>query len=125
LVRAQAPELAGEGDQKLVAAVRAAHPGDALVEDAAIEVTVDRRLDVATQIAVGVEETLLIHLDEVLEMVGQSAVEDRVLGTARAIDARTRSCGNRLHPEGRRRDRWRRACGRTTTTGLGRAARCR
>ena len=53
--RAQAPELAGEGDQKLVAAVRAAHPGDALVEDAAIEVTVDRRLDVATQIAVGVK----------------------------------------------------------------------
>ena len=99
MVRAQAPELAGEGDQKLVAAVRAAHPGDALVEDAAIEVTVDRRLDVATQIAVGVEETLLIHLDEVLEMVGQSAVEDRVLGTARAIDARTRSCGGRLHSE--------------------------
>ena len=35
--RAQAPELAGEGDQKLVPAVRAAHPGDALVEDAAVE----------------------------------------------------------------------------------------
>ena len=52
--RAQAPELAGEGDQELVPTVRTTHPGDALIEDAAIEIAVNRRLDAATQIAVSV-----------------------------------------------------------------------
>jgi len=56
----QAPELAREGDEELVPAIRAAHPSNALVEDAAIEVAVDCRLDAATQIAVGVKEALLI-----------------------------------------------------------------
>ena len=68
--RAEPPELAGEGDQKLVSALRAAHPGDTLVEDAAIEVAMDCRFDAAAQIAVGVAEAFLVHLDEVLEMVG-------------------------------------------------------
>ena len=67
---AQAPELAGEGDEELVPAIRAAHPGDALVEEAAIEVAVDCRLDAATQITVGVKEALLIDTEEVLEVVG-------------------------------------------------------
>jgi hypothetical protein len=35
--RAQASQLAGDYDEKLVPAIRAAHLGDALVEDAAIE----------------------------------------------------------------------------------------
>ncbi len=43
---------------------------------------VNRWLDAAPQVAVGVAEALLIHLDEALEVVGQSAVEDRALGTA-------------------------------------------
>jgi hypothetical protein len=57
-----------------VPALWAAQPGDALVKDAALEVAMDRRFNAATQVAVGVAEALLIHLDEVLEMVGQSAV---------------------------------------------------
>lgn len=63
-------------------AVRTAHPGATLVENAAVEIAVNRRLDATTQVAVGVAEALLIHLDEALEMVGQGAVEDRALGTA-------------------------------------------
>ncbi len=97
---AQAPELAREGDQELMPAVRAAHPGNTLVEDAAVEVAVYRRLDAAAQIAAGVEEALFIHLDEVLEVMGQSAVEDRALGTTWAIDLRARSCRDCLHPDG-------------------------
>jgi hypothetical protein len=46
--RAQTPKLAREGDEKLVTTVRAAHPGDTLVEDAAVEIAVDRRLDAAS-----------------------------------------------------------------------------
>ncbi len=97
-----------------MAAIRAAYPGDAVVEDAAVEVAMDRRFDAAAQVAMGVEEPLLIHPDEVLEMMGQSAVEDRALGTTWAIDLRARSCRDCLHPEGRRRNRLPRARGRTT-----------
>jgi hypothetical protein len=78
-------------------AVRAAHPGDALVEDAAVEVAVDRRLDAAAKVAVRVAETLLIHLDEVLVVQGQGPVKDRALGMTCAIGARARICGGRLH----------------------------
>jgi hypothetical protein len=41
--RAQAPKLAGEGEEKLGPALVAAHPGHALVEDTAIEIAVNRR----------------------------------------------------------------------------------
>jgi len=61
----------------------------------------DRRLDTAAQVAVAVAETLFIHPNETLEVVGKSPIEDRPLGTAGAIDTRARSCGYRLHPEGR------------------------
>jgi hypothetical protein len=80
-------------------AARAAHPGDALVEDAAVEVAVDRRLDTASQVAVGVTETLLIHLDDVLEVQGEGPVKDCVLGVVWAIDAGTRCGGEQLHSE--------------------------
>ncbi len=118
--RAQAPELAGEGDQELMPAVRAAHPGDALVEDAAVEVAVDRRLDAASQVAVGVPETLLIHLDEVLEVQGEGPVEDRALGMARSI-GRGHSMRRRPTPLLKSEDGigCQRACGRVTTTRLG------
>ena len=59
-----------------------------------------KRVDAATQIAMGVEEALFIHLDEALEVMGQSAVEDRVPGTTWAIDLRARSCRDCLHHDG-------------------------
>ena len=87
--------------QSSEAAVRAAYPGDALVEGAAVEVAMDRRLDVATQVAVSVAEALFVDVEETLEMVSEGPVQDGALGVASAIDTRARSCGDRLHPEGR------------------------
>ena len=104
--------------RKLVPAIRAAHPGDALVEDAAIEGAVDCRLDAATQIAVGGKEALLIDTEKVLEVMGEGPVEDRALGMAPAIDLSTRSRCDRLHSEERRRNRRPRACARATPTRL-------
>jgi hypothetical protein len=43
-VRGKAPELSGESDEELVPAIREAHTGDAVVEDAAVEITVNGRL---------------------------------------------------------------------------------
>jgi hypothetical protein len=97
--RAQTPELAGEGDQELVPAVRAADPGDALVEDAAIEVAVDCRLDAGSQVAVTSLEPRLICAQEPLEVVSECPVEEGVLGMARAVDAGSCSRCDRLHSE--------------------------
>ena len=80
-------------------AIRAAHPGDTLVQDAAIEIAVNGRLDATTQIAVGGKETVLVGAQEVLEVMGESPVEDRALGTAWSIDLGTRPRGNSLHSD--------------------------
>ena len=47
-------------------AIRAAHAGDALVEDAAIEIAVDRRLHAAAQVAVILLEALLVDEQEAI-----------------------------------------------------------
>jgi len=98
--RAQAPELAGEGDQELMAAIGTAHPGDAVVDDAPVEVAVECRLHTAAQVAVGRLEALFAGEKEALGVVGQGPVEDRPLGMARAIDLDTRW---RLRPSPPRR----------------------
>ena len=46
---AQPTKLAREGHEELLATIRAAYPRDAGVEEAAVEVAVDRRLNAATQ----------------------------------------------------------------------------
>ena len=86
-IRAQAPELAGEGDEELVPAIRAAHPGDALVEDAAVEIAVDRRLHTGAQVSMSALKSLLVEDQETLEVVGERPVEDRALGMALACRA--------------------------------------
>ncbi len=45
-----------------MAALRAAHAGYALVEDAAVEIAVDRRLDTAAQVAVAAASPIAISL---------------------------------------------------------------
>lgn len=102
---AQAPELAGEGDQELMAAVRAAHPGDTVVENPAVEVAVDRRLHAAAQVAVSCLEAFLVDEQEALEVVGQGPIEHRALGMARAMDPGTRRGCCRLHSKEGRRNR--------------------
>ena len=90
---AEASELAGEGDQELMATLRAAHPGDAVAENAAVEVAVDHWLNAAPKVAVGALKSLLVDQKEALEAVGESPIEDRALGMARAIDSGTRCKG--------------------------------
>ncbi len=53
-------------------AVRAAHPGDALVEDAAVEVAVDGCLDAAAEVAVGGLEALLVEEEEPFELLARA-----------------------------------------------------
>jgi hypothetical protein len=95
--RAQPPELAGERDEKLVPALRAAHPGDALVEDAAIEIAVDCRLDAGSQVSVTSLKSRLICTQESLEVVGECPVEEGALGMVRTVDAGSCSRCDRLH----------------------------
>ena len=71
----KAPQLAGEGHQKLVPAIGAADAGDTLVEDAAVEVAMDREFHTAAQITMGGLEALLVDQEEALEVVGESAVD--------------------------------------------------
>ena len=70
-------------------AVGTTHSGHALVEDAAIEVAVDGRLDTATQVAVAVAGALLVQPEGVPKVIGESPPKDRPLGTAWAIDVCT------------------------------------
>ena len=83
----KAPQLAGEGHQKLMPAIGAADAGDTLVEDAAVEVAMDREFHTAAQITMGGLEALLVDQEEALEVVGESAVEDGALGSPGAVDA--------------------------------------
>jgi hypothetical protein len=116
LVRAKAPELAGEGDEELVSAIRAAHAGDAVVEDAAVEITVNGRLHAAAQVAVTRLKALLVDEQEALEVMREGPVEDRALGMARSIDLGTCRGFGRLHSTEGRRNRRPQACGRAATT---------
>ena len=50
-----------------MAAIRAAHAGDAVIEDAAVEVAMDGRLNASTQVPVRLLEALLIDELEALE----------------------------------------------------------
>ena len=77
---AQAPKLAGEGDEEIVPAVGAAHTGDSLVENAAIEIAVDRWLDAAAQVAVLFLEVLLVDEQEAFEVLRRSSIENRAFG---------------------------------------------
>ena len=63
-------------------AVRAAHSGDAVVEDAAIEIAVDRWLDAAAQVAVLFLEVLLVDEQEAFEVLRESSIENRAFGMA-------------------------------------------
>ena len=79
---AQTPELAREGDEELMPAVRASHSGDAVVEHAAIEIAVDRWLDAAAQVAVLFLEVLLVDEQEAFEVLRESSIENRAFGLA-------------------------------------------
>ena len=68
---AQTAQLAGEGDQEIVATRLAVGPRHAVGKDAAVEVAIDRCPDTPPQVVMGALEALLVNLEEALEMVGQ------------------------------------------------------
>lgn len=78
-----------------MATVFALEAGEAPFEKATIQIAVDGRLDTAAQVAVRRLEAFFVHLQELAEMMGQSAVQDALLGPSAPIDARL--CGLR-HP---------------------------
>jgi len=80
--RAQSPELAREGYEELVPAVGAAHTGDSVVNDAAIEIAVDRWPDAAAQVAMLLLKLLLVDEQEAFEVLRKSPVENRAFGMA-------------------------------------------
>ena len=84
--RAEAAQLAGEGDQDVVPALGAVRSRRAVGEDAAIEVAVDRGRDRAAQVAVRGLEALLLDAEKALELVGKRPVWQRALRPARAVE---------------------------------------
>ena len=79
--------LAAERHQELGAARLAAHPREAVLEQTAVEEARGRAAGRRAPRAVRALETLLVHALQVLEVIGQHAVERRVLGLARRAGA--------------------------------------
>jgi hypothetical protein len=119
---AETPELAGEGDQEVVATRRAVGPCHAVGDDAAVEVAIDRGLDTPPKVAMGALEALLINLEEALEVLRQGAVEHRPLRPAAAIEPGAIRCGCPLHSGERRRNPQRGPVIPRTTSGASKRA---
>jgi len=84
---AELASLAAERHQELGAAFAAAHPRAAVLEQAAVEEARGRMAGRWAQWAVRALEALLVHALQVLEVIGEHAVERRVLGPARRVGA--------------------------------------
>jgi hypothetical protein len=89
--RAQAPSAAGERDEELVAALRAADAGEAFPQVAAGEEPFDGPLDDGPPEAVALLEALRIGALELLELPVEQLPQRRVLRVARAIDHREKA----------------------------------
>ena len=68
-----------------MAAVFASHPGEAIMEDAAIEVTVNDPFDIRTQKTILFGKTVVVDLFKSLEMIFNTLIILRFLWLARAI----------------------------------------
>jgi len=93
---------AAERHQELGAARLAAHAGEAVLQEAAVEEARGRAAGRRAQRAVRAFEALLMHVLQALELIGQHAVERRVLGPARRVGAGTRGGAGVRHRPRRR-----------------------
>jgi hypothetical protein len=84
--RAKVAALTGEGQEILVAAVFASDPGEAVMKDAAIEVTVNDRFDIRTQETILFGKTVVVNLLKSLEIIFNTLIIFRFLWLSRAID---------------------------------------
>jgi hypothetical protein len=77
--------LARKGQQILVAAIPAAHPGKAIFQNAAIQVAVNDLLDVGSQETILPWKPLVINLFEGFKIVFHALIVWRVLGDSLAV----------------------------------------
>lgn len=91
-VGADAPALAGEGDQEVVAAAGAASAGEAVGQDAAAEIGPEPGLD-ETGHAQAQRIGLFGAAEVGLQMITDEPVEDGALRPAPPVDTRSRVCG--------------------------------
>ena len=86
--RADSTALAGEGDKEVVPTVCAACAGKAMRKDAALQIFAKRLADVGpwrVVVALTVELAGTYQLKPGLEVLGNSAVQQRMLGVARVV----------------------------------------
>jgi hypothetical protein len=72
---AEDADLAAESDQELLPTVFTLDPGEAVVQNAAVEELVDGRLEREAKGAVFPFESLFVEYEEALEVLFQEAVE--------------------------------------------------
>jgi hypothetical protein len=70
----KAATLPGEGKKILVVAVFTLHPGKAVLQVAAIEITVNNLLEIGTEESVGPLKPSLVALDEGFQMILDTTV---------------------------------------------------
>ena len=73
--RAEVAALAGEGQEELVPAGVAAHPGEPVFEDPAGQVLLDYGGDDGAPVSPPVCEALVVHGGELSEMILEEAIE--------------------------------------------------
>ena len=83
--RTEVAALTREGQKILVAAIPASDPGKAVMEDAAIEVTVNDRFDIRKKKAILFGKTVVVDLLKSLKMILNTLIILRFLWVARAI----------------------------------------
>ena len=116
--RTEAPPLAGEGQQILVATLRATDPSEAPVQDTALPEGLNGMLNACAQGPVGRGEAVVIHPEEFFEVLLNDLPERRVPWPAALINLLRPGGDGTGHRLGDRFDRHRRHC-RTLPPGWG------
>jgi hypothetical protein len=94
--RAEMAALTREGQKILMAAILAPDPGEAVVEDAAIQVAVDHVFHISAEKAVPRVETLVVDPLKFLKMILNASVILGILQATRAVNRRP--VGHRMFP---------------------------
>ncbi len=71
-----------------MAALFASDPGEAVMKDAAIEITVNQPFDIGTKKAIPFGKTVVVNLFKSLEMIHNTLIILRILWLARTINRR-------------------------------------
>ena len=83
--RAEMAALTGEGQEILMTTVFASDPGEAIMEDATIQITINDRLDIRTKKTILFGKTVIVDLFKSIKMILNTMIILRFLWLARAI----------------------------------------